>query len=557
MEKVWLKNYSGDIPENIDPDQYSSLTAIIEEAMENYPQKVAFSNMGTNLTYKQLDKKSRQFASYLQHRLHLKKGARVALMMPNILQYPIALFGILRAGMVAVNVNPLYTRRELRHQLSDSGAEAIVILANFAHVLADVIDETPVRRIIITELADMCPWPKRIFVNWVIKTIKKMVPKFYFPHYECFLDALHKSSKKAHTKVDINHSDIAFLQYTGGTTGVSKGAVLTHKNMVSNVLQAEAWFKTFINTDREIVITALPLYHIFSLTANCLFFSKVGGLNVLITNPRDMPGFVKELKKWPFTGFTGVNTLFNGLLNTPGIEEVDFSHLKLSFGGGMAVQPSVAKEWGELTDTVMIQGYGLTETSPAAIVNPLDAKEFNGSIGLPISSTDVSIRDDNGNEVGFNEPGEVCIKGPQVMRGYWQRSDETRKVITDDGWFLTGDIGEINEEGYVKLVDRKKDMILVSGFNVFPNELEAVVAEHPDILEVAAIGIPDERSGEAVKLFIVAKSPSLSEDDVKAFCKENLTGYKRPKHIEFRDELPKSNVGKILRKDLRPKEDEV
>ncbi|MCP4412513.1 MAG: AMP-binding protein [Gammaproteobacteria bacterium] len=557
MEKIWFKNYSDGVPENIDPDQYSSLTAIIEEAMENYPQKVAFSNMGTNLTYGQLEKKTRKFAYYLQHRLHLKKGARVALMMPNILQYPIALFGILRAGMVAVNVNPLYTSRELRHQLSDSGAEAIVILANFAHVLADVIDETPVRRIIITELADMCPWPKRILVNWGLKTIKKMVPKFYFPHYECFLDALHKSGKKAHTKVGINHSDIAFLQYTGGTTGVSKGAVLTHKNMVSNVLQAEAWFKTNINTDSEIVITALPLYHIFSLTANCLFFSKVGGLNVLITNPRDMPGFVKELKKWPFTGFTGVNTLFNGLLNTPGIEEVDFSHLKLSFGGGMAVQPSVAKKWEELTNTVMIQGYGLTETSPAAIVNPLDAKEFDGSIGLPISSTDVSIRDDKGNEVGFNEPGEVCIKGPQVMRGYWQRSDETRTVMTDDDWFLTGDIGQINEEGYVKLVDRKKDMILVSGFNVFPNELESVVAEHPDILEVAAIGIPDECSGEAVKLFVVAKSSTLTEDDLKAFCKENLTGYKRPKHIEFRDELPKSYVGKILRKDLRSKEDEV
>jgi len=555
MEKVWLKNYSGDIPEHIDSEQYSSLTAIIEESLVRYPQNIAYTNMGTNLTYEQLDKKSSQFASYLQHRLHLKKGARVAIMMPNILQYPVALYGILRAGMVAVNVNPLYTRRELRHQLSDSGSEAIVILANFAHVLADVIDETPVRRIIVTELADMCPWPKRTFVNGVLKYVKKMVPKFNLPHYECFLDALSKGADKNYTKVDIDQSDIAFLQYTGGTTGVSKGAVLTHKNMLSNVIQAEAWFKTCINTDKEIVITALPLYHIFSLTANCLFFSKIGGLNVLITNPRDMPGFVKELKKWPFTGFTGVNTLFNGLMNTPGIEEVDFSHLKLSFAGGMAVQPSVAKEWEELTKTVMIQGYGLTETSPAAIVNPLDVKEFNGSIGLPISSTDVSIRDDKGNELGFDEPGEVCIKGPQVMRGYWQRPDETRKVITDDGWFATGDIGTINSEGYVTLVDRKKDMILVSGFNVFPNELEAVVAEHPEVLEVAAIGIPDERSGEVVKLFIVAKSPSLTKEDVVAFCKENLTGYKRPKHIEFRDELPKSNVGKILRKDLRSEED--
>jgi len=557
MDKIWLKHYSKGIPESINPDEYTSLVSMIEESLEKYSQKNAFSNMGVTLTFKQLDQKSRQFASYLQHTLHLKKGARVAIMMPNILQYPIALYGILRAGMVAVNVNPLYTGRELRHQLSDSGSEAIIILANFAHVLADVIDETPVRRIVVTEIADLCPWPKRTLINWMIKSVKKMVPKYELPNFESFLISMEKGKKKTFTPVELNHSDIAFLQYTGGTTGVSKGAVLTHKNLLSNVMQAEAWFKTVINTNNEIIITALPLYHIFSLTANCLLFTKIGSMNVLISNPRDMQGFVKELKKWPFTAFTGVNTLFNGLLNTPGIEEVDFSHLKLSFGGGMAVQPSVAKEWRKLTNTVMIEGYGLTETSPAAIVNPLDAKEFSGCIGMPISSTDVSIRDDNGNELGLNEPGEVCIKGPQVMQGYWQRPDETAKVLSDDGWFATGDVGKINEEGYVKLVDRKKDMILVSGFNVFPNELEAVVAEHPDILEVAAIGIPDERSGEVVKLFIVAKNPDLSEEDVKAFCKENLTGYKRPKYIEFLDELPKSNVGKILRKDLRPKQDDV
>ncbi len=556
MDKIWLDNYSPNVPEFIDPDEYKSLAALIEASLEQYPQKNAFSNMGVTLTYEQLDNKSRQFASYLQHTLHLKKGARVALMMPNILQYPIALYGILRAGMVAVNINPLYTSRELRHQLSDSGSEAIIILDNFAHVLADIIDETPVRRIIVTQIADLCPWPKRVIINWIVKSVKKMVPKFELPNFECFLTALEKGSRKAFTPVELNHSDIAFLQYTGGTTGVSKGAVLTHKNMVANVLQSEAWFKSVTDTDNEIIITVLPLYHIFSLTANCLLYTKIGGMNVLVTNPRDMVGFVKELKKCRFTGFTGVNTLYNGLLNTTGIEEVDFSHLKMSFAGGMAMQPAVAKRWEALTNSVMIEGYGLTETSPAAIVNPMDAKEFSGFIGLPISSTEIVIRDDKGNELGFNEPGEVCIKGPQVMKGYWQRPDETAKVLSDDGWFATGDIGQINEEGYVKLVDRKKNMILVSGFNVFPNELEAVVVEHPDIIEVAAIGIADERSGEAVKLFIVAKSSNLTEEEVKAFCKENLTGYKRPKYIEFMDELPKSNVGKILRKNLRPKQDD-
>jgi len=556
MDKVWLKNYSAGVPETIDPEQFESLVTMIEASLAEYSDKEAFTNLGVTLTFKELDEKSKQLASYLQHTLHLKKGARVAIMMPNLLQYPIALYGILRAGMVAVNVNPMYTSRELRHQLSDSGAEAIVILANFAHVLADIVDETPVRRIIVTQVADLCPWPKRTLINFMIKSVKKMVPAFHLPKYDSFLKALVKGKRKEFSPVEVSSDDIAFLQYTGGTTGVAKGAVLTHRNMVSNVLQSEAWFSTFFNTADEVIITALPLYHIFSLTANCLLFTKIGGLNVLISNPRDMPGFVKELQKQRFTGFTGVNTLFNGLLNTPGIEEVDFSHLKLSFGGGMAVQPSVAKEWGDLTNTVMIEGYGLTETSPAAIVNPLDAKEFSGCIGLPISSTDVSIRDDKGNELGFNEPGEVCIKGPQVMRGYWQRPEATAEAITEDGWFATGDIGVINEDGYIKLVDRKKDMILVSGFNVFPNELEAVVAEHPDILEVAAIGVPDERSGEAVKLFIVAKTIQLSEDDVRAFCKDNLTGYKRPKYIEFMDELPNSNVGKILRKDLRPKSDE-
>ncbi|MFT5519831.1 MAG: long-chain acyl-CoA synthetase [Enterobacterales bacterium] len=551
MEKVWLKNYPAGVPEVINTDSYQSLVDMIEQSLTRYADKNAFTNMGVTLTFKELDEKSKQFASYLQHTLHLKKGSRVAIMMPNLLQYPIALYGILRAGMVAVNVNPMYTSRELRHQLSDSGAEAIIVLANFAHVLSEIIDETPIRRIVVTEIADLSPWPKRNIINWLIKSVKKMVPKFNLPQHDCFLEALAKGQKKSFSPVEITKDDIAFLQYTGGTTGVAKGAVLTHNNMLSNVLQSEAWFTTTLSTDKEVIITALPLYHIFSLTANCLLFTKIGGMNILITNPRDMPAFVKELKNNRFTGFTGVNTLFNGLINTPGIENVDFSQLKMSFGGGMAVQPSVAKEWEELTNTVMIEGYGLTETSPAAIVNPMDAKEFSGCIGLPISSTDISIRDNDGNELGFNEPGELSIKGPQVMRGYWQRPEETANSITEDGWFATGDVATINEEGYVKLVDRKKDMILVSGFNVYPNELESVIAEHPQILELAAIGVHDDNCGEVVKIFIVPKSPDLTKEEVMAFCKKNLTGYKRPKYIEFMSELPKSNVGKILRKDLR------
>ncbi len=551
MEQVWLKNYPEGVPKEIDASGFESLVSMIESSLEKYADKDAVSNMGVTLTFRQLDEKSKQFASYLQHTLHLKKGSRVAIMMPNLLQYPVALYGILRAGMVAVNVNPMYTSRELRHQLSDSGAEAIIIVANFAHVLAKIIDETPIRRVVVTKIADLCPWPKRPIVNALVKYVKKMVPEFKLPNCDCFIDALIKGSKKTFTPVDIGLDDIAFLQYTGGTTGVAKGAVLTQQNMLSNVLQSDAWFKTLLDTDDETIITALPLYHIFSLTANCLLFTKIGGKNILVTNPRDMPAFVKLLKNERFTGFTGVNTLFNGLLNTDGIEEVDFSHLKMSFGGGMAVQPSVAEEWKQLTSTVLIEGYGLTETSPAAIVNPMNATEFSGCIGLPIPSTDVSIRDDQGIEVAFDEAGEVCIKGPQVMRGYWNKPEETAEVLTEDGWFATGDIGIMDSNGFVKLVDRKKDMILVSGFNVYPNELEAVVAEHPEVLEVAAIGVPDEKCGEAVKLFIVAKSDALSKEEVKAFCKENLTGYKRPKHIEFMKDLPKSNVGKILRKDLR------
>jgi long-chain acyl-CoA synthetase len=554
MKKIWLEQYPEGVPDTIDNTQYSSLVQLIEESFDKYRSNAAYTNLGVTLSYADLDMYSGYFASYLQNVLHLKKGSRVAIMMPNLLQYPVALYGILRAGMVAVNVNPLYTARELKHQLNDSGAEAMIILANFAHTLCEVIDDTPVRRVVVTEIGDMCPWPKRSIVNFMVKYVKKMVPAYDLPKSDSLHYVMAKGKLQPHSSVELGHDDIAFIQYTGGTTGVSKGAVLTHRNMVSNVLQAEAWFKPLINTSNEAIITALPLYHIFSLTANCLLFSKLGGENILITNPRDLPAFVATLKSTRFTCITGVNTLFNALAHTPGIEEVDWSNVVMSFGGGMAVQEAVAKQWQELTGTILIEGYGLTETSPAAVVNPMDTDHFSGTIGVPISSTEVAIRDNDGNDVPIGEPGEVCIRGPQVMQGYWQRPEETAEVMTEDGFFKTGDVGFMNEKGYIKLVDRKKDMILVSGFNVYPNELEEVVAHHPDILEVAAIGVPDEHSGEVVKLFIVPKNDSLTEEAVMEYCKENLTGYKRPKHIEFMTELPKTNVGKVLRKDLRARE---
>ena len=554
MDKVWLKHYPEGVPEHIEPDNYASLIELIEESFDKHHSQDAFANLGVTLTYADLDKYSSYFASYLQNTLHLKQGTRVAIMMPNLLQYPVALYGILRAGMVAVNVNPLYTARELKHQLNDSGAEAMIILANFANVLSEVIDDTPVRRVILTEIGDMCPWPKRSIVNFMVKHVKKMVPDFTLHDYDTFQGVMHKGAKQPHKPVSLNHEDMAFIQYTGGTTGVSKGAVLTHGNMVSNVMQSEAWFKPILRSTSEAIITALPLYHIFSLTANCLLFTKLGGLSILITNPRDLPAFVKTLQTTRFTSITGVNTLFNALANTDGIKDVDWSKVTMSFGGGMAVQESVAKQWQELTGTILIEGYGLTETSPAAVINPMTTDKFSGTIGVPISSTEVEIRDNEGNPLAFGEPGEVCIKGPQVMRGYWQRPDETAEVLDDNGWFSTGDVGFMSEEGYVKLVDRKKDMILVSGFNVYPNELEEVVAHHPDILEVAAIGVPDDHSGEVVKMFIVPKSDGLTEETVMAYCRENLTGYKRPKYIEFMQELPKTNVGKVLRKELRARE---
>ncbi|MBU2490712.1 MAG: long-chain-fatty-acid--CoA ligase [Proteobacteria bacterium] len=551
MEKIWVKNYDPGVPAEINPDDYASIVEIFETACKKFGNRPAFHNMGKNISFSELDNLTKKFASYLQNDLKLEKGDRVALMMPNILQYPVALFGLLRAGMVAVNVNPLYTARELEHQLKDSGSKAIVIFANSAATLQKVVGKTPVKHILVTQIGDMLGFPKSLLVNFVLKKVKKMVPAYELPGARDFMAAVNSGDASKFKPVALTHKDIAFLQYTGGTTGVSKGAILTHRNIVSNVLQAGGWIRNLVNEDGEIIITPLPLYHIFSLTANCLIFFSLGGTNVLITNPRDFPGFIKELKKWEFTAMTGVNTLFNALLNNPDFATVDFSHLHVALGGGMAVQAAVAKKWKEVTKTPLIEAYGLTETSPAACMNPMTLKEYSGFIGLPISSTIVSIRDDDAKEVPLDTVGEICIQGPQVTQGYWNRPEETAKVMTEDGFFRTGDMGFMNDGGYVKLVDRKKDMVNVSGFNVYPNEVEEVAVMHPKVLEAAVIGVPDDKSGEAVKLFVVKKDPSLTVDELKAFCKENLTGYKVPRHYEFREDLPKSNVGKILRKDLR------
>jgi long-chain acyl-CoA synthetase len=550
-DRIWVEQYESGVAKDIALDSYDSIPDIFEQSFKKYPNNGAFHNMGTTISYSELEEKSGQFASYLQHTLGLKQGARVALMMPNILQYPIALFGILRAGMVAVNVNPLYTARELEHQLNDSEAEAIVIFANSAHILEKVKDKTKVKNIVVTSIGDMLSFPKSIIVNFVLKYVKKMVPAWNIPEAITFKEALESGAGKAFNRPDIKRDDIAFLQYTGGTTGVSKGAILTHDNIVSNVLQAKEWIKNKLEDGREIIITPLPLYHIFSLTANCLIFSSIGGINVLITNPRDIPGFVKELSKWKFTAITGVNTLFNALLNNEEFRQLDFSSLKVALGGGMAVQRPVAERWQEVTKNPLVEGYGLTETSPLACFNPLTMTSFSGFIGLPVSNTMACIKDENGQNLSIDEVGEICIKGPQVMKGYWKRPEETAKVMTEDGYFRTGDIGVMNKEGFFKIVDRKKDMILVSGFNVYPNEIEDVVAGHDKVLECAAIGVPDDKSGEVVKLFVVKKDNTLTVEELKVFCKENLTGYKVPKVYEFRDDLPKTNVGKILRRELR------
>jgi long-chain acyl-CoA synthetase len=551
MTKIWHKGYDAGVPYEINPNEYSSINDMLEVGFTKFKHLPAFHNMGTTLTYDQIEVLSRKFASYLQNDLHLQKGDRVAIMMPNILQYPIALFGVLRAGMIAVNVNPLYTPRELEHQLKDAGCKAIVIYANSASVLEKILPNTPVKTVILTEIGDMLKFPKNYIVNFVISKVKKMVPAFNIPNAIDFKDCLAKGNPDKFIKADVKLDDTAFLQYTGGTTGVAKGAILTHKNIVANMVQARAWIKNLITDGKEIIITPLPLYHIFSLTANCFIFNSVGALNVLITNPRDIPGFVKELQKWKFTAITGVNTLFNGLLNNEEFKKLDFSHLKVSLGGGMAVQKSVADRWKQVTGRPLIEAYGLTETSPAACINPMTLKDYNGLIGLPLPSTEIEIKDDNGKTMPLGEIGEICIRGPQVMAGYYNRPDETAKVMTQDGFFKTGDLGFMNEQGYSKIVDRKKDMILVSGFNVYPNELEDVITQHPKVLECAAIGIPDEKSGEVVKVFIVKKDDSLTQDELMKFCREHLTSYKVPKTIEFRKDLPKSNVGKILRKDLR------
>ncbi|MEO6264261.1 MAG: long-chain fatty acid--CoA ligase [Luteimonas sp.] len=550
-ERPWLAQYPAGVPAEIDVDEFPSIVSVLEQAISNYRDRPAFANLGKVLTYADIDRLSAQFAAYLLGELNLRKGDRVAIMMPNCLQYPIATFGILRAGLTVVNVNPMYTARELKHQLVDSGASAILVLDNFGHTVQEVVADTPLKQVITTGLGDMLGFPKGAIVNFVLRHVKKMVPDYDIPGAIRFRDALALGQMQKLPEIMIDPGDIAFLQYTGGTTGVAKGAMLTHRNMVANMLQAGAWVSTVVRQGEEIIITALPLYHIFSLTANGLVFMKIGALNYLITNPRDMPGFVKELSRIPFTAITGVNTLFNGLLNTPGFDKLDFSHLRLTLGGGMAVQRAVAERWKQATGCTLIEAYGLTETSPAACINPMDLAEYNGSIGLPVPSTDACVKDDGGNQLPVDEVGELCIKGPQVMRGYWQQPEETANVIDAEGWLHTGDMARMDGKGFFYIVDRKKDMILVSGFNVYPNEVEDVIALMPGVLEVAAVGVPDEKSGEAVKVVIVKKDPSLTAEQVKAHARENLTGYKHPKYVEFRTELPKTNVGKILRRELR------
>ena len=551
MEQIWINNLPDDVPSQIDVDQYDSLVDMFETSVSKFADQPAFVNMGATLTYRKLEERSRAFAAYLQNELKLEKGDRVAIMMPNLLQYPIALFGILRAGMVVVNVNPLYTPRELKHQLNDSGAKAIIVVSNFAHTLEKVVEQTPVESVILTGLGDLLSAPKRTLVNFVVKYIKKMVPKYDLPHAISMRKALSKGRRMQYVKPKIVNQDLAFLQYTGGTTGVSKGAMLSHGNVVSNLLQANAAYSPMLNDGKEFVVTALPLYHIFALTVNCLLFMHKGANNLLITNPRDLPAFIGELKKHSYTAITGVNTLFNALVNSEEFKQLDFSHLKLSIGGGMAVQGAVAEKWQNITKTKLLEGYGLTEAAPLVTCCPYNLEGYNGAIGFPVAMTDIQIRDDDGKVLPQGEIGELFAKGPQIMQGYWQRPEETATVIDKQGYLATGDIGYMDKLGYFYIVDRKKDMILVSGFNVFPNEVEEVIAMHKDVIEVAAVGVPNELSGETVKVFVVASDKSLSERDIINHCREHLTGYKVPKLVEFRDELPKTNVGKILRRELR------
>ncbi|MDN3651294.1 AMP-binding protein [Thalassotalea ponticola] len=552
MERIWLeKSYPPGVPHDIDADKYASLAELFFKYSEQYADKPAYINMDVTMTYGQLRDRAKSFASYLQHQLGMKKGDKLAIMVPNTLQYPIALFGGMIAGITIVNVNPLYTARELKHQLSDADVTAIVIIENFAHTLQQVIADTPVKHVILTSLGDRLGLLKGLAVNLVVRHLKKMVPAYKLPGAIWFNDILRKGQSATFEPVDINGGDLAFLQYTGGTTGVSKGAMLTHRNMVANLEQAKGMLTTLLVPGEEMIVTALPLYHIFALTANCLTFFTVGGCNLLITNPRDMQGFVKELSKYRFTVMTGVNTLYNGLLQTKGFKDLDFSGLKVSLGGGMAVQRAVAEQWQQVTKTRMLEGYGLTECAPMVTISPYNLQAYDGTVGVPAPSTQMRIVDEQGRDLGMNEPGEILVKGPQVMKGYYQRAEATAEVLSDDGWLSTGDIGLMDERGFFSIVDRKKDMIIVSGFNVYPNEIEDVVVTHPGISECAAVGIPHEVSGEIVKVFVTKSDNKVTEKDVINHCKANLTGYKVPKVVEFRDDLPKSNVGKILRRQLR------
>jgi long-chain acyl-CoA synthetase len=550
MEKTWLTHYPAGVPATIDPDAHPSIPALLAHSLAAYRDRPAYTCLGKTITFGELDTLSTRFAAFLRGDLGLQAGDRIALQMPNLLQYPVALFGALRAGLVVVNTNPLYTPREMAHQFKDSGAKALVVVANFAHLVAEVRAETSLQHIIVTEVGDLLGFPKGLLTNMVLRHVKKQVPPYHLPGAIAFNDALARGAKATLPTVDLKGDDIAFLQYTGGTTGVSKGAVLTHRNVLANVAQIAAWIGPGLKPGQELIATPLPLYHIFSLTVNCLAFSMFGGCNLLIPNPRDLDGFIKELGKHPVTVMTGVNTLFNGLLNHPAFSKATVSQLKFAVAGAMAVQQAVAERWKNVTGTALVEGYGLTESSPVVAVNPIDGTERIGTIGMPVPSTEIKLVDEANREVAPGEPGELCVRGPQVMQGYYHRPDETEKVLVD-GWLHTGDVAVADDQGFFKIVDRKKDMILVSGFNVYPNEIEDVIARHPKVLEVAVIGVPSESSGEAVKAFVVKRDASLTDDEVIAHCREHLTAYKVPRKVEFRTELPKSNVGKILRRELR------
>ncbi|PHR51962.1 AMP-binding protein [Cycloclasticus sp.] len=551
MDRPWLTSYPDGVNSDIDIHKYNSLVEIFEHSVELYANLPAFSNFGTTISYAEFSDATESVAAYLQNKLGLEKGERVAIMMPNLLQNPVSIFGVLRAGLTVVNTNPLYTVRELHHQLKDSGAKAIIVVENYASTVQAAVTDTDIEHIIVTKMGDMLNFPKSILINWAVKYLKKMVPPYTLPNAISFKTVLSKGSNQDFVPTPLSHHDIAFLQYTGGTTGVAKGAMLSHKNMIANMLQASEWIKNDVLPGREVIITALPLYHIFSLTANCLVFMEAGANNILITNPRDFKGFVKELSNTPFTAITGVNTLFNALINTPGFADIDFTQLKISLGGGMSVQPAVAAQWKKITGCTLVEAFGLTETSPAVCINPLNLEEFNGSIGLPIPSTYCKLINDQGDTLPNGKAGELCVKGPQVMQGYWNRPEDTAEVLSNDGWFKTGDVAKMDGNGFFYIVDRIKDMILVSGFNVYPNEIESVIVEHKGVLECGVIGVPDDLRGEAVKAFVVKKDQSLTESELLAHCRKSLTAYKTPDKIVFIHELPKTNVGKVLRRELR------